>query len=521
MNITKIPILKNEFWYGGTVNDAYLFPMGAEDYYRIDLTYNDTYNQISPLLLSSAGRYVWLEDSGVITFDHGVIVIEAESVELYEKGSCLAEAYRAASAKHFKPSGNCPPEFLFARPQVCSWIATWVPKVIEQNQEYILRYAEDYIRGGGKPGLFIIDDFWQTDYGDWTFRRDKFPDARAMINRLHDLGFKVMVWLTPYVTIGSSAAKQLELNGGLLRGDDGELVKATWFDGVSYALDLSTPIANEWIKDVAKNLKTIYGVDAFKLDCGDSLFLPRDVKDTNLQNMYWAQSLDFDKEIIEMRACYKLGGERLIQRLADKGHMWGVEYMNLEDNETKTFLRYGLSSIIPGMLTQGLLGYYFNCPDMTGGGLNISFDGANVDNELLIRWCQAVNLMPMVQFSYEYWNSESPAVRECFKKCVDLREKFVPYILELASAAAKTGEPIVRYMEYEFPHCGLEKNITQFMLGDKYLVAPVIKKGQNRKTVFFPENTKWKKVLTDEAVSESKKTFSVSLDDTLIFERLK
>lgn len=48
-----------------------------------------------------------------------------------------------------------------------------------------------------------------------------------------------------------------------------------------------------------------------------------------------------------------------------------------------------------------------------------------------------------------------------------LHEKFGSYILGLAKHASKTGEPIVRYMEYEFPNEGYENIKDQFMLGKK------------------------------------------------------
>ena len=49
----------------------------------------------------------------------------------------------------------------------------------------------------------------------------------------------------------------------------------------------------------------------------------------------------------------------------------------------------------------------------------------------------------------------------------------VPYILDLARHAARTGEPIVCTMEYEFPHAGFAKPMMQFMLGPTWLVSPV------------------------------------------------
>ncbi|MBE7015014.1 MAG: glycoside hydrolase, partial [Ruminococcaceae bacterium] len=50
----------------------------------------------------------------------------------------------------------------------------------------------------------------------------------------------------------------------------------------------------------------------------------------------------------------------------------------------------------------------------------------------------------------------------------------------------KTGEPILRNLEYNYPHLGYEKINDQFMLGENILVAPVIKKGQKIRTVILP-----------------------------------
>ena len=50
-----IEFLKDEVWYAGVVNDGYCFPLTSQDNYKINLNYNDTYNQINPLFLSSKG----------------------------------------------------------------------------------------------------------------------------------------------------------------------------------------------------------------------------------------------------------------------------------------------------------------------------------------------------------------------------------------------------------------------------------------------------------------------------------
>ena len=64
------------------------------------------------------------------------------------------------------------------------------------------------------------------------------------------------------------------------------------------------------------------------------------------------------------------------------------------------------------------------------------------------------------------------------------------YIYKLAENACKTGEPITRHLAYEYPNEGFEREMTAFMLGDKYLVAPVLEKGVFQRTVRLPQG-KW------------------------------
>ena len=56
--------------------------------------------------------------------------------------------------------------------------------------------------------------------------------------------------------------------------------------------------------------------------------------------------------------------------------------------------------------------------------------------------------------------------------------------------ASATGEPIMRSMEYAYPGCGYEYVDQQFMLGDKYLVAPVVDEDDS-KTVYLPDG-RWR-----------------------------
>ena len=152
-----IPILEGELWYGGAVGFGDLYPLGKDSTFEEDLRVNPTSNQLNPVFFSNRGRYIWMEESGKITFRDGNIEVEAESVQVETAGTTLKEASLAATGKHYPPTGTMPDKRAFLGPQYCSWVVLlW-----NQNQEGLLEYARGIVEKGFQPGLFIIDDTWQ------------------------------------------------------------------------------------------------------------------------------------------------------------------------------------------------------------------------------------------------------------------------------------------------------------------------------------------------------------------------
>ena len=103
---------------------------------------------------------------------------------------------------------------------------------------------------------------------------------------------------------------------------------------------------------------------------------------------------------------------------------------------------------------------------------------------------QCSALFPMMQFSSLPWRHLSKEAQDICLQMAKLHEEMYPEIEKILSYSERTGEPIIRSMEYQFSGCGYEKVNTQFMLGDNILVAPVIEKGQREKEVILPKG-KW------------------------------
>ena len=504
----KIGFLTDELWYGGVVFHADKYPLSKNDCYEFDTGVNESCNQFNPIFLSNKGRFFWCGNGGKVRFDHGTIEISNDEVKFERAGKTLKEASIAAAEKYYPATGTTPDKRAFEAPQYCSWtVFLW-----KQNQEKILRYARSIVEKGYKPGIIIIDDTWQRAYGVWDFNKENFPDPHAMMKELKELGFTVSMWLCPYVSpdapyLSPGIFEHMENKRVLTDGDKPKFIH--WWEGYSAMLDFRQPSAVKWINEQTKFLEEEYGAEGFKLDGGDAMYTGIDYRDASLLSSLYIDCID--NPLKEARACYKLAGKPIIQRLNDKAHLW--------KNKPQDYL-IGLEGVLPGMLTQGLVGYYYGCPDMIGGGMSSDFiDTSKLGSELIIRWCEASILMPMVQFSYDVWNHEENRVAECCKKAMALREKLLPYIIELIENASKTNQPVVRYMEYEFAEDRFAGMKTQFMLGEAYLVAPVLDKDVTEISVEFPRG-EWQDIADGEIYKEGRHTVAAPIDKLPVFKKV-
>ncbi|WMJ90100.1 glycoside hydrolase family 31 protein [Anaerocolumna sp. MB42-C2] len=467
-------LLEGEYWWGGIVQDGIYMPYKEINFMR-DLNKEQLYNQSSPLLLSNKGRYIWSETPFSYSFHDNKITLDSGDEIIFSEGyGDLRGAFLHASRSYFPSDGRITDSLLFTAPQY----NTWIEMMYEPTQEKVLAYAKSIIDNSMAPGVLIIDDNWQEDYGVWRFHPGRFPEPDVMIDKLHKMGFKVMLWVCNFISADSLTSRIAHNHGYLVKNMDGDPAIAKWWNGYSTMLDITNEEAVNWFKEQLNVLMQKQGVDGFKFDAGDldqfrDDFICSKVTDGLKYSEKWAQ-IGLTYSLNEYRACWKMGGKPLAQRLSDKNHSWEV--------------KGGLGSLISNGLAQGLLGYAFTCPDMIGGGEYKDFlDIENIDQKLIVRNAECAALFPMMQFSIAPWRVLDEIHLAICVEMAKLHQKFGGKILELAKEASVSGEPIIRPMEYVFPHKGYEKINDQFMLGDNILVAPVIIKGAVTKNVVFPE----------------------------------
>lgn len=182
--------------WAGVINDGHLMPFSKD--YTMDLYGENKTNQTQPLLLTSKGQYVWSDEPFMfeVTSSKVIITDKYNKIQIGSHGKTLGEVQRFVSDKYFHASGSMPDSLLITAPQY----NTWIELNYHHNQADILKYAHAIIDNGMPPGVFMIDDTWQEDYGLWDFHPGRFPNPKKMIDELHALGFKVMLWICPFVS---------------------------------------------------------------------------------------------------------------------------------------------------------------------------------------------------------------------------------------------------------------------------------------------------------------------------------
>ena len=500
----SVKMLPDENWWGLCSNFGRKMPFNAQSDFRCDLRISNYDNQSQSLLVSDRGRVIYCDAPVEATIGNGTIrfVSDRGKVALTESaGKTLAEAFRFASKAYFPPTGEEPDLLYFSAPQY----NTWIELTYHQNEKDVLAYAQSMIDHGLPPGVFMIDDTWQYDYGTWEFDPRRFSDPKGMVDKLHRMGFKVLLWMCPFVSMDSPSFRlveygrspdtvKLQPKGGFVTDANGAAAVVPWWNGRSALVDCSHPNGLKWMTGALDRLRRDFGVDAFKFDnSGLSNYLGVRAYDRGLdaagQNGLYA-GLALRYRGSECRSAFGLAGKPIIMRLIDKAHSWSA-----------------VQRLVPDMLAAGMTGYPFICPDMVGGGEWLAFlPGAPFDPELFVRSAQIHALCPMMQISASPWRVLDEEHQKAFLAAVALRQKFAPTFVELAKRAAKDGEPIMRPLEYVFPGRGFAEIRDAFMMGEDLLVAPVVEKGATSRVVVLPPGT-WR--ADDGQVHEGGRTVSV------------
>ena len=145
-------------------------------------------------------------------------------------------------------------------------------------------------------GTIIVDDGWQTDdtnrgyafCGDWKESKNRFPDIKAHVAKVHSMGMKYMLWYS-VAWIGDKSEACARFKGKYLYHND--RLKA-------YCIDPRFPEIREYLISTYERALREWDIDGVKLDFIDSISVKG--KDPAIAQNYRGRDLKSVTEATEL-----------------------------------------------------------------------------------------------------------------------------------------------------------------------------------------------------------------------------
>lgn len=393
---------------------------------------------------------------------------------------------------------------------------------------YIWNDAEYEPKPPGEP--FQCEDFTFPPGGRW-------PDPKGMIDELHRLGIRVILWQNPVIKmIGEPHPQQhadeayaIE-NDYCVREEDGTpyRIKPFWFAN-SLLLDFTNPEAVDWWMRKRLYLLEEFHIDGFKTDGGEhiagcKLIFHNGMRSDEVWNLY---------PNLYVGAYYRLAVEKRggdAASFSRAGFTGAQAYpCHWAGDEASTWEAYR-ASLYAG-LNAGVSGIPFWGWDLAG------FSGEIPSSELYLRSAAMAAFCPIMQYHSEFnhhrlpcrdrtpWNIAERTgdrhVIDIYRKFAQLRMQLLPYIESEARRCAETGEPLMRPLFLDWPNDRLAWQINdQYCFGRSLLIAPVLEHGARERSLYLPEG-KWQDFWDDSIVTGgSWITRSTPLDIIPVYRRI-
>ena len=136
----------------------------------------------------------------------------------------------------------------------------------ESNQAQTIAYVESYLNHDIPVKTTIIDAPWEDNYNTFDWDTSLYPVPQSMVDYLHLLGCKVLMWITPNINDDSSNYQYAKDQGYLL--SSGRTVH--WWHGEGAYIDYTNPAALDWWHQQMDKLLNL-GIDGWKCDGSDPM----------------------------------------------------------------------------------------------------------------------------------------------------------------------------------------------------------------------------------------------------------
>ena len=461
-----------------------------------------TYQPV-PFFMSLRGYGLWVDTTSEATFDFNVTERYRVRIKTYGRNLRLVliegpgfplilDRFTALVGRQ-----ELPPYWAFA---------PWKSRDYHRNRQEVEEDIDRYRALGLPASIILIDSPWATNYNSYDFNPKQFDDAPKMIAHLHDEGYKLILWHTPWIDqktnrpgeqgfadkiprTESSNFAEAERNGYFLHRPDGSTYIADWWKGTGALIDFTNPAAKKWWQgQVGKAIAM--GADGFKDDDAEGNFLG-DVKfasgeDQRLMRTRYA--VDYNRAVAEALTERKGKDWVLLQRSGTAGSN-GLPFFWSGDNDATFSTENGLPTVVTAGLTAGMSGISLWLSDLGGYNKRARYEG---DDVLFARWTEYSAFSPgmevMSAMNLGPWDYGDAALG-IFRQYSVLHMSLFPYRYAAAQESARNGLPMMRALALMDQDDAEARDAeTEYYLGPDLLVAPVLSPVTQR-AVYLPEGS--------------------------------
>jgi len=376
--------------------------------------------------------------------------------------------------------------------------------------------------------VIYLDIHYMKDYMAFTFDNDRFPNPKALIEKLTSQGFKVVVILDPgiatkkgYGTYDRGLEKDV-----FVKYPDGTAYEASVWPGNSHFTDFTDKKGRDWWADELK-FYTDLGLEGFWNDMNEPACWGQDIPDM--------VEFDYDGQHVTHKKARNVYGFQMVRATYEgaRKQIGNKRPFTLTRSGFSGVQRY--SAVWTGDNVAGddhmLLGVRLvNSLGMAGvpvAGYDVGGFVEESSPQLFSRWLAVATFAPFfrVHSMVNVRDSEPWAygeeVEEISRNYINLRYKLMPYLYSLFYRAYQNGTPINKSLAVDYtndPEIYHGNAQHEFTLGDWLLVCPTTSQQEYAK-VYIPEGN-WYRFFTDEKVSGSQHlVIETSMEDLPVYAK--
>lgn len=475
--------------------------------YNLELAHRNSQASI-PFYISSLGYgFLWNNAAvGEVHFGMNTTEWTARSSRQLDYWITAGDTPAAIERSYADATGKAPmmPEY---------GLGFWQCKLRYYNQEQVLNVAREYKKRGIPLDVIVIDYYHWPRCGDWRFDEEYFPDPKAMVDELKEMGIETMVSIWPQVDWRSENYEEMKQQGLLVKINSGIDVQMI-FHGNNVFMDATNPRTRKYVWEKCKKNYADLGIKTFWLDEAEPEFTTYEYENYRYHAgpvietgniypreyarlFYEGQKESGQDDIVNLIRCAWAGSQRY------GALVWSGDIMSTYEDFRK--------QICAG-IHMGLSGIPWWTTDIGGfHGGQIADEGFR---ELLVRWFQFGAFCPVMRLhgcrqpstpiinrageeregtgaDNEVWSFGEEAY-PILVKFIQLRELLRDYTRSLMKQAHENGDPVIRALFYEFPDDKECWDITDsYLFGSDILVAPVCHEKARSRRVYLPSGASW------------------------------